>query len=358
MPDSRLEAQVGVPDPSLASHVGEPVLALSQILEDALLQALAPLPSQAPVAVALSGGADSGALAIAATVVCRRSNRPLYFFHIHHGLFAQAEAWLDQVCELARLLAVPLELRRVHVAQDSGLGLEGAARQARYAALAELSAQHQVQALLLAHHRQDQAETVLLRLLRGAGVHGLAAMHADTQREGLRLLRPWLDIERAVLLAQVDSFTRQTGWLPVTDPSNVDPHYARGALRAELLPVLQKYWPAWEQTLSRHARQSAEAAEVLDEVAQLDLASLDPQREDGSFCLRRWRALSAARQALVLRYWLQQQGVAMPGDRRLADLMRQLRQLHALGHDRDLLWQHGQTELRCRKGRVMLAAQS
>jgi len=219
-----------------------------------------------------------------------------------------------------------------------------------------LAAQHQTQALLLAHHRQDQAETVLLRLLRGAGVQGLAAMQADTERQGLRMLRPFLDIDRADLLALMASFTQQTGWVPIQDPSNTDPKYARGAFRSGLIPVLQAHWPAWQQTLTRHARQAAETIEILDEVAASDLAGLDLDPSNQSFSLKRWRELSQPRQALVLRYWLQQQGVAMPGDRRLADLLRQLRQLHALGHDRDLLWQHGQTELRCRQGRVLLAA--
>ncbi len=340
-----------MPDPGGQARAVALDPALSRALSDSLLA----LPAGAPVAVSLSGGADSAALAIAASQLCRLTKRPLYFFHVHHGLFAQADAWVEQVRALARLLDVALEVYEVHVAQDSGMGIEGAARQARYAALERMSDTCQVQALLLAHHRQDQAETVLLRLLRGAGVHGLAAMQPDTQRNGLRLLRPWLDTDRTELLALVEQFTQMTGWVPVSDPSNTDPHYARGALRAGMVPVLQTYWPAWQQTLARHARQASEAIEVLDEVARNDLASLDPDQGDGSFCLKRWRELSAARQAMVLRYWLQEQGVAMPGDRRLADLLRQLRQLHALGHDRDLLWQHGQVELRCRQGRVLLA---
>jgi tRNA(Ile)-lysidine synthase len=295
-------------------------------------------------------------MAIAAARVCQASGRPLHFFHIHHGLFAEADAWVEHVHTLAQSLHTPLHVEYVTVTQDSGLGIEGAARESRYAALFAMAAQHQTQALLLAHHRQDQAETVLLRLLRGAGVQGLAAMQADTERQGLKMLRPFLDIDRADLLAFVSAFTQQTGWSPIQDPSNTDPKYARGAFRSRLIPVLQTHWPAWQQTLTRHARQAAETVEILDEVAAADLACLETDPGDKSFSLKRWRELSHPRQALVLRYWLQQQGVAMPGDRRLADLLRQLRQLHALGHDRDLLWQHGQIELRCRQGRVLLAA--
>ncbi len=328
----------------------------NQALTQALQSALKDLPASAPVAVALSGGTDSAAMAIAAARVCQTSGRPLYFFHIHHGLFVQADAWLEQVGALAELLKTQLFVEYVEVALDSGLGIEAAARDSRYSALRAMAAQHQVKAVLLAHHRQDQAETVLLRLLRGAGVQGLAAMQADTVREGLRLLRPFLAIDRAELLACVAAWTQQTGWLPVQDPSNTDLQYARGAFRAELIPVLQAHWPAWQQTLTRHARQAGETVEILDEVAAADLASLAPDPVNKSFSLKLWRELSHPRQALVLRFWLQQQGIAMPGDRRLAELLRQLRQLHALGHDRDLLWQHGQIELRCRQGRVVLAA--
>ncbi len=329
---------------------------MTDSLTQALQAALKSLPSNAPVAVALSGGADSAALAIAAARVCQASARPLHFFHIHHGLFAQADLWVEQVRVLADLLNTPLDVEYVEVAQDSGLGIEGAARESRYAALVSMAAQHRTHALLLAHHRQDQAETVLLRLLRGAGVQGLSAMQADTERQGLRMLRPFLDLDRGDLLTFVAEFTQQTGWSPIQDPSNTDPKYARGAFRSGLIPVLQQHWPAWQQTLTRHARQATETVEILDEVAASDLAGLEPDPEDQSFSLQRWRELTHPRQALVLRYWLQQQGVAMPGDRRLADLIRQLRQLHALGHDRDLLWQHGQIELRCRQGRVLLAA--
>jgi len=320
-----------------------------------LKKALAPFASDAPIAVALSGGADSVALALIAAEHCADAARPLYFFHVHHGLMAEADTWVTHLQQFSKCLNVSLQVRHVQVDLAAGLGLEGAARDARYAALAQLCLEHDVAAVLLAHHRQDQAETVLLRLLRGTGVSGLAAMQGDAQRGGMRLLRPWLDVERAELLGVADAFAQRTGWAAVQDPSNTDPKYARGALRHALAPVLNTYWPAWCQTLVRHARQAGEANEVLAEVAALDLAALDFKTEDQSFSLLPWRALSAARQALVVRHWLQEQGVAMPGERRLADLLRQLRQLHALGHDRELLWQHGAVAVRCKQGRVVLS---
>lgn len=322
----------------------------------ALKQALSNLPPDQAVAVGLSGGTDSVALALVAAHVCAEQSRPLYFFHIHHGLMPEADAWAEHLDLFAQSQQVPLIVRRVQVDLAQGLGTEASAREARYQALAELAATHQVAAILLAHHQQDQAETVLLRLLRGAGVLGLSAMQDDVTRQGLRLLRPWLDIERAELMAIVQSYRAQTGWQAVEDPSNADPQYKRGAFRTELLPVLEKHWPAWRQTLVRHARQAAEVTEVLDEVAATDWQTLEPDASGQSFSLKAWRGLSPARQALVLRYWLNQHGAAMPGERRLADLMRQLRQLHALGHDRELLWQHGSLSVRCLRGRVALAS--
>lgn len=325
---------------------------LSALLKTAL-SALAP---QAPVAVALSGGADSVALALVAAEHCASTPRPLYFFHVHHGLMSQADGWVAHLQKFSQELNIPLHVRHVQVDLAAGLGVEGAARDARYTALAQLCLEHDVAALLLAHHRQDQAETVLLRLLRGTGVSGLAAMRAEAQRGGMRLLRPWLEVERAELLAVAQAYEQRTGWAAVQDPSNTDPKYARGALRSALAPVLNTHWPAWCQTLVRHAKQASEANEVLAEVAALDLAALDVKPEDQSFSLLAWRSLSVARQALVVRYWLQKQGVAMPGERRLADLLRQLRQLHALGHDRELLWQHGSVAVRCKQGRVVLSS--
>lgn len=319
-------------------------------------KALAPLAPDAPLAVALSGGADSVALAIVAAEHCADGARPLYFFHVHHGLMSQADDWVAHLHRFSQEFNIPLQVRHVQVDLAAGLGIEGAARDARYLALSQLCHEHGVVALLLAHHRQDQAETVLLRLLRGTGVLGLAAMQADVRRGGMRLLRPWLDVDRAELLAVAHAHEQRTGWAAVQDPSNADPKYARGALRSALAPVLNTFWPAWCQTLVRHANQAGEANEVLAEVAALDLAALDVKPEDHSFSLLLWRALSSARQALVVRHWLQEQGIAMPGERRLADLLRQLRQLHALGHDRELIWQHGVITVHCKKGRVMASA--
>lgn len=322
----------------------------------ALQQALALIPPEQAVAVALSGGTDSVALALVAKQVCAQRTQPLFFFHIHHGLMPEADAWAEHLAALARALDVPLSVRHVQVDLEQGLGTEASAREARYQALAGLAQEHSVAAIILAHHQQDQAETVLLRLLRGAGVLGLSAMQENVERQGMRLLRPWLDIERSDLVSIARDYASRSDWHAVEDPSNADPQYKRGAFRTGLVPVLEQHWPAWRQTLVRHAKQAAEVSEILDEVARSDWQTLEADVSGQSFSLKAWRDLSPARQALVLRYWLNRQQIAMPGERRLAELMRQLRQLHALGHDRELLWQHGSYVVRCLRGRVSLSS--
>jgi tRNA(Ile)-lysidine synthase len=316
------------------------------------LQAIQPVP--ACVAAAVSGGADSAMLALAAAQAARDLNIKLLIFHVHHGLREQAGAWGRLVDELGRILGVPVCQARVIVPADTGKGIEAAAREARYQALAGLSRRHGAAHALLAHHRDDQAETVLLRLLRGAGVHGMAAMSAVMRRDGVTYLRPWLDVDRAAIFAAAGDFTREHGWRPAGDPTNADPRYARAAVRTLLTPVLNQRWPGWQAIVARHARHMAEAAAVLDEAAQADLVKLGLARDGASFSLAAWRALSEARQDNVLRAWLAGLSLSMPSDARLTELARQLRQLHALGHDRGLRWEHANRVVGCVKGRVTL----
>lgn len=321
----------------------------------AIEHALSALPDLPPrIGLGLSGGPDSAMLAAHAAVLARRKGLDLHCLHVHHGLQTPADGWQARVHDLAQLLRLPCHTRFVKVDVATGDGMEAAARDARYAALRELATAAGLQYVLLAHHGNDQAETVLLRLLRGAGPGGLAAMAPTLQRDGLIYVRPWLDVDRASILLQAQAFARISGWAPVHDPSNADDHYTRAAVRERLVPQLNERWPGWQGTLRRHARQSREVKEVLEEVAAQDFAALDPSPDGQSFSLAAWRVLSTARQALVLRHWLQQQQVRMPTEARLQDVMRQLRGLHALGHDRQMQVKHGKVWIRCIKGRVLL----
>ncbi|GFN28913.1 tRNA(Ile)-lysidine synthase [Achromobacter denitrificans] len=253
---------------------------------------------------------------------------------------------------LAERLALPLSEARVDVALGAGKGIEAAARDARYAALARLAGEHGIRHVLLAHHRNDQAETVLLRLLRGTGLVGMAAMKPVSARDGVVYLRPWLELGREAILRAADDVEAACGWRPVQDPTNADPRYTRAALRELLAPALDARWPGWRAIVARHARHMAQAAEILDEVAREDLAALDPSPDGASFSLKAWRGLSEARQAHVLRHWLERNGARMPTDARMQDLLRQLRGLHSLGHDRQLRVEQAGHVIRCHRGRV------
>lgn len=324
-------------------------------LLQAIDKCLAGLP-QVPrrLAVALSGGADSAMLAVHAAIYAHRRAQELHFFHIHHGLQSPADQWLAHVHDLAQALRVPCHSLVVTVPANSGAGIESAARDARYDALGLLAERLDLHHILLAHHRNDQAETVLLRLLRGSGPTGLAAMAPMTQRLDVAYLRPWLDVDRATILDEAQQYAKLGGWSPVHDPTNVDDRYTRAAVRERLVPALDERWPGWRGNVVRHARQSAEMKEILDEVAQGDFAGLAPGIDARSFSLAAWRGLSPARQALVLRHWLAINGLRMPTDARLQDVMRQLRQLHAMGHDRQMQVRHANAWIRCIKGRVLL----
>lgn len=316
------------------------------------------LPKSDRFAVGLSGGPDSAALAICCATVAKQHQLSLHLFHVHHGLHALADQWMAKAADLAERLGLTLTTQKVTVDLATGLGIEAAARQARHNALLEMSRGHGVQTLMVAHHMQDQAETVLLRLLRGAGVMGLGAMKPVTAQADVMLVRPWLNIDRAQILALLAEYSALTGWQPVDDPSNRDEALGRGALRERVIPALEGRWPAWHRTLSRHAQQAAEAEQLLSEFGQHLLRSVAiGEVSDVASCaldLLAWRQLSQAQQALVLRTWLAQAGVPMPTQARLGDLMRQLRQLHALGHDRALQWQHGFSCICCVRGRIEL----
>ena len=324
-------------------------------LVDLIPKALAQAPSsKGPLGVAVSGGVDSSMLAVHACYWARAHGITLHLFHVHHGLQDAADQWQHRVHDLAHQLQVPCHSVRISIESKGGKGVEAAAREGRYRALAQLAGKVQVSHLLLGHHQNDQAETVLLRLLRGAGPHGLAAMSPVSVRGDLCLIRPWLDVSRKTLEVVADEYAAQTGWYPVSDPSNQQDHYTRNALRGRLVPELDDRWPAWRANVVRHARQSAQAREILQEVALNDFDTLEPSADKTSFALARWRTLSPARQSHVLRYWLHFHGLPMPSEARLHELIKQLRNLHALGHDRHMRLRHASHIISCEKGRVCL----
>lgn len=308
------------------------------------------------IAVALSGGADSAMLAVHAALV--RQQLPgleIHCFHIHHGLQEIADQWLDHAHRLATGLGLPSHSLRVSVGLDTGKGIEAAAREARYAGLKRLAETTGITHILLAHHSNDQTETVLMRLLRGSGPTGLAAMAPISERDGLVYVRPWLEVDRKIIVAAAEDYAGRSGWAAAQDPTNVEDAYTRGAVRTRLNPVLDERWPAWRPILLRHARQARELAALLEEVAQEDFSRLEPSDDDASFSLAAWRKLGEQRQVQVLRYWLNLYGLRAPTAARMGELCRQLRGLHALGHDRSMRLRHENYWIRCERGRVLLS---
>lgn len=271
-------------------------------IESRLLSLLQPWRSAPVWRVALSGGLDSTVLLhLLAGLARRHSLPPLSAIHVHHGLQAVADDWPAHCQRFCAQLGVPLQVDYVQV--DAGASLERAAREARYAAL-----QRNLQAgevVLTGQHRDDQAETMLFRLVRGAGVRGLAAMPAHRPFGLGVLLRPLLGISRE----ELESYAREHDVRWVDDPSNNDTRLSRNYLRHEVLPALARQWPQASASIARSAEHLREAQGLLDELAQDDLhaASGTPVPFGlgiPSLLLEPLRSLSPARQRNALRYWL------------------------------------------------------
>ncbi len=267
-----------------------------------LLQALAPWRNAPAWQIAFSGGLDSTVLLhLLASLANTETLPPLSAVHVHHGLQAAADLWPEHCQSVCDNLGVPLRVMRVQV--QLGASLERAARDARYQAFAEVIGAGDV--LLTAQHRDDQAETLLFRLLRGAGVRGLAAMPVQRPLAAGYLVRPLLDVSRAELEAYAEA--HQLKW--IEDPSNADSRFSRNYLRHRVLPVLTERWPQASANLARTAEHLSEAQGLLDELARMDLqaahpASPFPWLQLPSLQLTSLRELSDARQRNALRHWL------------------------------------------------------
>lgn len=275
------------------------------------------------IAVAYSGGLDSSVLLRLAQQAAAARGLRLFAFHIHHGLSPNADAWSVHCEEEARELGVAFEASRVRLDAAGRSGVEEAARLVRYAALGEMCRRHGVALLLTAHHLDDQAETVLLQLLRGSGVAGLCGM--DTVNAAPSLLgdpdllmaRPLLDVGRA----ELEAWAAKAGIGHVDDESNADARYARNALRHGVMQQLGQSFPGFQERLARSAGHMQAAQRLLEQLAQDDLrACADGARLD----LERLRTLSSERQDNLLRHWMSVHGVRMPSTSWLAEMRAQL----------------------------------
>jgi len=334
------------PQTSTVSVEGEFERALGDIL--ARVSVCAPV----SVAVAYSGGLDSAALLhLLRNHAARHPGAVKPFaFHVHHGLSPNADRWLAHCRQLCATWQIAFDARRVHVADGGGNGVEEAARLRRYAALGEMCRLHGVLLLLTAHHEDDQAETVMLQLLRGAGVAGLSGMeranHAPDLLGDPQLLmgRPLLGLARADLEAYVGHHA-----VPyVEDESNLDPRYARNALRHRVMPVLTQCFPGFQQRFTRTAQHARTAQRLLDELASRDLATC---LDGDSLDVRKLRQLDTDRIDNLLRHWLAVRGIRMPSTSWLEELRTQLLEAK---RDAQLCVTHADCCVRRHRDRVFL----
>lgn len=303
-------------------------------------QRLAEQAPDGPLLLALSGGLDSSLL-LHLLVQAGLAPR-LCAVHIDHQLQADSRAWSRFCGALADKYGIALTIEPVTVSMAEGL--EAGARDARYQVLLPL-ARAKGATLVLAHHRNDQAETVLFRLLRGAGVQGLSAMGQHSQQQGVTLWRPLLGLGRHVL--EKWGAELSLNWLE--DPSNQDQSLRRNYLRHTILPALRERWPGADATLARAAEHMAEANQLLTEVAVQDAASIGVS--GAVLPLPRLAELSLARQRNVLRWWLQKNRASAPS----AAVLEQIRVLHLAAEDSQARVEWGGYAVRVYQGALHFA---
>jgi tRNA(Ile)-lysidine synthase len=262
--------------------------------------------------VAFSGGVDSVVLLHILAQLAPRFPFALSAVHVHHGLNPGADAWAGFCQALCARLRVPCEVARVRVPRKSPSGLEAAARKARYAVLGKAGAD----AVALAHHLDDQAETVLFQMLRGGEPRALAAMPEARRHQGMLLLRPLLGVPKSALVA----YARRHRLEWVEDDSNLDTALARNALRQEILPRLETHFPDYRERLAGVAGRMAEVAALLDSMAGQDRQAHPADELDCG----ELKALPEARARNLLAHFLRDQGAALPRPAALREILRQL----------------------------------
>lgn len=274
------------------------------------------VPVEAPLLVGYSGGLDSTVLLHWLWRSAQAAGQPLRAVHVHHGLQAAAEDWIAHCQVRCAALGITLAVHRVRVDTGAGLGLEGAARQARRTAFASELRPGEV--LALAQHQDDQAETLLLRALRGSGVDGLAGMAVHSHLHGHALWRPLLDVPRSAL--QAYALAHGLDW--IEDPSNAVDDADRNFLRLQVLPLLRQRWPHAGTALATSATLCGQLRDLLEEEDAELLAHLQPAPRVLSVELL--AQVAPARQARVLRAWVQAHGAPPLPARVLQQLQREV----------------------------------
>lgn len=281
-----------------------------------------------PLAVAFSGGADSSALLVACA---QKWPGQVHAWHVNHGLQSAATTFERQCSVLCAQLQVPLRILAVNAKHVPGQSPEDAARRARYQAFSALALAEQAQCAIktvaVAQHADDQVETILLALSRGAGLAGLSGMPAHWRRDGLDFHRPLLTVSGA----DIRQWLAQCNTDFVEDPSNLDERFTRNRIRAQILPALQKTFPYFRDTFARSAMHAAQAHALLQDIAAQDFSTVI-REPDGSPLVKSLQTLGAPRCANVLRFWLKNVHGVVPSAAQLRELLAQLMACTTRGH--------------------------
>lgn len=299
------------------------------------------------MAVALSGGLDSSVLLHLAHAYCQQHGIGLLAFHINHHISPHAQAWQDHCARQCAALGIVFDALGVNV-EKAGRGVEAAARTLRYRALGALCARHGVDLMLTAHQLDDQAETVLLQLLRGSGTAGLSGMDAANAapdllgNPALVMARPLLPLSRG----QLEAYAAQHQLEHIDDESNRDARFARNALRHQVMPALAQAFPGFQQRFARSAAHAQSAQRLLDELAEQDLAAC---LVDGCIEVAYLRTLSVDRSSNLLRHWFALRGLAMPSTAWLSEMLTQLVEAK---HDAQLCVTHPDCHVRRYRDRL------
>ena len=305
--------------------------------------------STAPIALAYRGGLDSSALLHLAHAYGLQHGVAVFAFHVHHGISPNADAWLAHCESTCAALGVRFEAARV-VLEKTKSGVEAAARKLRYAALGAMCAGHGVRLMLTAHHLDDQAETVLLQLLRGSGTAGLSGMDAANAapellgNPDLVMARPLLPVSRGELEAYVKAYAIAY----VEDESNTHPRYARNALRHQVMPALEQAFPGYQERFARSAAHAQSAQRLLTELAAQDLAGC---LAGDSLDVAALRVMSLDRAYNMLRHWFGLRALRMPSTAWLSEMVTQLVEAR---HDAQLLVTHPDCLIRRHRDRLYI----
>ena len=287
-----------------------------------------------PLAVAYSGGADSAALLLACA---QKWPGQVSAIHVHHGIQAAADDFVAHCTAFCRHVGVPLHIAHVNAKHAAGESPEAAARMARYSAFQALAgdniASSAIKSIAIGQHADDQVETLLLALSRGAGLPGLSAMPAEWVRGGISYYRPLLGVSAANIRmwlkvqSQMEPLKSFKGAPFIEDPTNQDQQFTRNRIRARLLPALDAAFPQFRDTFARSAAHAAQAQTLLEEVAAQDLAQIGQPP-----VLKALQQLSPARQVNVLRFWLKSAYQVSPSTVQMDALLSQIKACTTRGH--------------------------